>query len=96
MIALYWRQARTWEELELGTLRPLDELLPEMTEAAHEDAPDLAEAPAIVVAPIRADAAPENTAPASTFGPGRGPDWSHPGELNPRPAVYETAALPLS
>jgi integrase len=29
MIATYARQARTWEELELGTLRPLDKLLPE-------------------------------------------------------------------
>jgi integrase len=30
MLALYARQARTWAELELGTLRPLDELLPEV------------------------------------------------------------------
>jgi integrase len=30
MIALYARQARTWNELALGPLGPLDELLPEM------------------------------------------------------------------
>jgi len=30
MVALYARQARTWGELQLGSLGPLDELLPEM------------------------------------------------------------------
>jgi len=30
MLALYSRQARTWSELEMGTLQPLDELLPEV------------------------------------------------------------------
>ncbi len=30
MVSLYARQARTWAELNLGQLRPLDELLPEM------------------------------------------------------------------
>ena len=30
MLATYTRQARTWNELGLGTLRPLDALLPEM------------------------------------------------------------------
>jgi hypothetical protein len=34
MVALYKRQARTWEELNLGELRPLDALLPEMRAAA--------------------------------------------------------------
>jgi hypothetical protein len=34
MVALYKRQARTWEELNLGELRPLDTLLPEMRAAA--------------------------------------------------------------
>jgi integrase len=33
MLSLYTRQARTWAELELGTLHPLDELLPEMKSA---------------------------------------------------------------
>jgi hypothetical protein len=30
MLETYSRQARTWEELGLGTLEPLDELLPEL------------------------------------------------------------------
>ncbi len=33
MLALYSRQARTWAELGLGELRPLDALLPEMRKA---------------------------------------------------------------
>lgn len=37
MIATYTRQARTWAELELGTLRPLDELLPEMSADCERD-----------------------------------------------------------
>ena len=32
MLALYTRQARTWKELDLGTLAPLDELNPELRE----------------------------------------------------------------
>jgi integrase len=34
MLALYSRQARTWSELELGELEPLDVLLPEVPRAA--------------------------------------------------------------
>jgi integrase len=34
MLALYKRQARTWKELDLGTFRPLDKLLPEMAGAS--------------------------------------------------------------
>src|SRR5260370_7576051 len=30
MVSLYARQARTWAELNVGQLRPVDELLPEM------------------------------------------------------------------
>ena len=30
MLATYTRQARTWAELDLGTLQPIDALLPEM------------------------------------------------------------------
>jgi integrase len=33
MLALYTRQARQWSELELGTLQPMDVLLPEMRTA---------------------------------------------------------------
>jgi integrase len=36
MLALYSRQARTWAELDLGALRPLDELLPEMQPTAAD------------------------------------------------------------
>ncbi len=36
MIALYARQARTWAELELGQLGPLDELLPEVKASARK------------------------------------------------------------
>ena len=32
----------------------------------------------------------------ASFGHRLGIDPSHPGELNPRPTVYETVALPLS
>jgi hypothetical protein len=39
MLALYTRQARTWAELGMGTLGPMDQLLPEVGElpqrAAH-------------------------------------------------------------
>ena len=59
MIRAYTRTARTWSELGLGPLAPLDALLPE-------------------------------------FGRPLDVDTSHPGELNPRPTVYETVALPLS
>jgi integrase len=38
MLALYTRQARQWNELELGALRPMDALLPEMAGAAEEPA----------------------------------------------------------
>ena len=40
MLALYTRQARTWAELELGTLRPLDELLPEMRDGSPATPPE--------------------------------------------------------
>ncbi len=33
MLALYTRQARTWAELGMGTLEPLDDLLPEVVKA---------------------------------------------------------------
>ena len=36
MVALYSRQARTWAELKLGELAPLDELLPEMGGASTD------------------------------------------------------------
>jgi len=36
MIALYARQARTWAELNLGSLSPLDTLLPEMSREASQ------------------------------------------------------------
>ena len=46
MIATYTRQARTWAELELGTLRAIDELLPEMRTPAPAAATNPAEADA--------------------------------------------------
>ena len=39
MIALYARQARTWAELNLGPLLPLDTLLPEMRREASRPGP---------------------------------------------------------
>ncbi|MGH7268808.1 MAG: hypothetical protein ACREJ3_00115 [Polyangiaceae bacterium] len=36
MISLYARQARTWAELNLGPLLPLDTLLPEMKRIASQ------------------------------------------------------------
>jgi integrase len=39
MIALYARQARTWAELNLGRLLPLDTLLPEMGRGASQPGP---------------------------------------------------------
>jgi hypothetical protein len=39
MIALYARQARTWAELNLGPLLPLDTLLPEMRREASQTRP---------------------------------------------------------
>jgi hypothetical protein len=39
MLSLYTRQARTWQELGLGTLQPLDELLPEMKPSASATGP---------------------------------------------------------
>ncbi len=39
MLATYTRQARTWAELGLGELRPLDELLPEMSDPIRTTAP---------------------------------------------------------
>ncbi len=41
MLALYTRQARTWSELGLGELRPLDALLPEMRKARRPAPPPL-------------------------------------------------------
>jgi integrase len=39
MLSLYTRQARTWAELGLGALQPLDELLPEMKARGPGSAP---------------------------------------------------------
>ena len=41
MIALYARQARTWTELNLGPLLPLDRLLPEMRRGASQPGPSM-------------------------------------------------------
>jgi integrase len=60
MIAAYKRQARTWGELALGTLGPLDELLPELGEpaAAEEEAstgPESGEVPVRAAVPLAID-----------------------------------------
>ncbi len=80
MVALYARRARPWSELNLGTLGPLDELPPEVPTNARADG-----------SPPAAD--PD---PGQAIGPRLDQDGSHPRELNPRPTVYETVALPLS
>jgi integrase len=55
MLALYTRQARQWSELELGALRPMDALLPEMCQRA-----DVASSPTDVdVEPVEGDVVPE-------------------------------------
>ena len=64
MLAAYSRQARTWDELGLGVLAPLDSLLPEFVERRLP-----------LVLP---------------------PNQSRFRDLNSRPTVYETVALPLS
>jgi integrase len=53
MIATYTRQARTWSELGMGTLGALDELLPEVSATALEDAPALAIERAAVAGVVR-------------------------------------------
>ncbi len=82
-VATYTRQARTWAELELGALRPLDELLPEMAGKPR-------------TAPVEAAAPPPLPSPAAVIGRRLDGDESPLGDLNPRPALYESAALPLS
>jgi len=82
-VALYTRQARTWAELELGALRPLDELLPEI--AGETRTP-----------PVEEVASPPLPSPAPVIGRRLDGDESPLGDLNPRPALYESAALPLS
>jgi len=53
MIALYTRQARTWSELGLGTVSPLDALLPEYEASPTSELPkDEPESPAMPDAPI--------------------------------------------
>jgi integrase len=42
MIQKYRRKARTVSELDLGPLRPLDEAIPELAEAAHQDGQQMA------------------------------------------------------
>ena len=74
MLALCTRQARTWGELGLGTLGPLDELLPEVRESIPDG----------TRSPLR------RSPTLPSFGHRLGIDPSHPGELNPRPTVCET------
>jgi hypothetical protein len=47
MLALYTRQARQWSELELGALRPMDALLPEMATREQEPRSEAAQAAAV-------------------------------------------------
>jgi integrase len=80
MVGLYDRQARTWAELDLGTLGALDALLPEYTEPAGERAP---EGPRVPAAP---PAAPENDYAAIPQQQRR--EW----DSNPRMTVLQTVA----
>jgi hypothetical protein len=53
MLALYARQARTWAELDLGTWRPLDVLLPEIEDTTEPVKTPEAVAPPTPPTPIR-------------------------------------------
>ncbi|MGH7434223.1 MAG: tyrosine-type recombinase/integrase, partial [Polyangiaceae bacterium] len=69
MLALYARQARTWAELELGTLHPLDELLPEMS--AHRVAG---------ASPANGKRHPRKARGATRRAARRGNDWAANGQ----------------
>ncbi len=92
MLATYTRQARTWSELALGTLQPLDALLPELS----NERPALPKPVAPLGEPLTPSEPPRTPPEGQSFGHRMGTEESHLGDLNPRPAVYETAALPLS
>jgi integrase len=87
MIARYKRTARTFAELGLGDLTPLNQAIPELADPASESA---------VAQAVDHDVGHPWPTPASPAIESNRNSGSQLPDLNRRPAVYETAALPLS